>query len=305
LALISACLGLFGCAPHTIIDLLPDAGQGAGGTSPEGGSAAGTGGGTDAAPDGDAATDAALPTSLIHRYSFSEPGTVAYDSVGAAHGELFQGARIPTGGDVVLDGVDDYVWLPDGIVSSLQSATLMIWAIWRGGPAWQRLWDFGSSRTVRVADVPTQQAYRTFFLTPLPAGGVPGPLAMLEFHGELRGTAFGDEYLDVGSPDWIVPEVGYHYAVVIDEDSQMMSLYIDGEWIGARTLEVKGTGVYFLLSDLDDNNNSIGRSQYASDRYLAAEILEFRIYDRALGPEEVAAVTANGAEVVSLTPPDP
>jgi uncharacterized protein len=40
-------------------------------------------------------------------------------------------------------------------------------------------------------------------------------------------------------------------------------------------------------------NNYIGRSQFSDDPYLDANIDEFRVYNRALSPDEIQAL-ANG-----------
>src|SRR6266542_1829695 len=58
-----------------------------------------------------------LKSALVHRYSFDGTGTVATDSVGAAHGTVVN-AELAGDGTVVLDGAssDQYVDLPNGIV---------------------------------------------------------------------------------------------------------------------------------------------------------------------------------------------
>jgi hypothetical protein len=232
--------------------------------------------------------------SLLHRYSFSEPGNIAYDSIGAAHGSLEGGAVIPATGDVVLDGVDDFVSLPSGLISPLHNATFMIWATWYGTTPWQRLWDFGNTLTTEDMRV---QADRTFFLTPQQASeDYNGPAAYLEFRGLFQGIEFGHEYLIAQAEEPIAGNVGHAFTVVIDEDGFNMALFIDGVLVAERSLQVGDAGVPFLLSDIDDVNNALGRSQYAIDPYLAAEINEFRIYDRALSAGEVTMAYSAGAD---------
>src|SRR4051794_35764219 len=83
-------------------------GGGAGGSSGHGGSA----NKPDAAPSG---------PHLIHRYSFdtsatTNDDTLVRDSVGNAHGVLKGGATLDGAGHATLDGRDDYVDLPNGLV---------------------------------------------------------------------------------------------------------------------------------------------------------------------------------------------
>ncbi|HEU4577657.1 MAG TPA: hypothetical protein VFS67_05350, partial [Polyangiaceae bacterium] len=150
------------------------AGQGAAGVGGAGaagaaGAAASAGaGGTaepgDAGPDaaGDAATADAgeldplgcapadradcdlLRSALVHRYSFDGSGAAVLDSAGDAHGSVQDGQLSGTG-ELALDGDDQFVDLPNGIVSALQSATFEAWVDWAGGSRWQRIFDFGDS----------------------------------------------------------------------------------------------------------------------------------------------------------------
>ncbi|HWZ91070.1 MAG TPA: hypothetical protein VNW92_19550 [Polyangiaceae bacterium] len=91
----------------------------------------------EAAPPGSAGSDAGTgregaeattsSSHLIHRYSFSGEGTRVVDSVSGADGVLMAGATLDGAGHAALDGLDDYVDLPNGLVSSLHDATLLTW----------------------------------------------------------------------------------------------------------------------------------------------------------------------------------
>src|SRR4051812_38010382 len=76
----------------------------------------------DAGGASDAATaDAAIPappyaSHLIHRYGFEGQGTRVVDSVGSADGSVEGGAVLDGAGHLTLDGKDDYVNLPNGLV---------------------------------------------------------------------------------------------------------------------------------------------------------------------------------------------
>src|SRR5881628_3912518 len=64
-----------------------------------------------------------IQAALIHRYSFAGDAT---DSVGTAHGTLVGGATV-SNGQVVLDGVDGYVDLPNDLFTNFTSITFETW----------------------------------------------------------------------------------------------------------------------------------------------------------------------------------
>src|SRR6478609_5796056 len=123
---------LLGACGETHVTLLAPLAEGADAATPVDGS--------------DAATAAPSKVEhLIHRYSFDGEGQRVLDSVGTADGSLQGGAVLDGAGHATLDGVDDYVNLPNGLVSHLTDVTLVAWLAWNGGSCWQRVFDFGST----------------------------------------------------------------------------------------------------------------------------------------------------------------
>ncbi|MEY4580405.1 MAG: hypothetical protein RL701_5108, partial [Pseudomonadota bacterium] len=55
--------------------------------------------------------------------------------------------------------------------------------------------------------------------------------------------------------------------------------------------------VPYALSELDDNNAWLGRSQWQQDSFARARFDEFRIYDRPLTAAEIAATFVRGPDV--------
>jgi hypothetical protein len=114
----------------------------------------------------------------LHRHDFSGTGTVVVDSVGGAHGSVRGGAALDGRGSLALDGRDDYVDLPNGLISRLHSATFVVWFEWYDGRiCWHRVFDFGN--TVQGEDV-VGDATSNVFVTPQDCpnpGQSPGPLA--------------------------------------------------------------------------------------------------------------------------------
>lgn len=210
---------------------------------------------------------AALIAGLVHRYSFNGSGAIAVDSVGGADGDVRTTSLAGTG-VLTLAGTDsdEFVHLPNGIVSALTDATFEAWVTWGGGNQWQRVFDFGSSDGGETAQ---GQGVTYLFLTP-------------NGNGTLR-TVFTDNGVGAETVAAAATALGTapsHVAVVVSDAMSLLELYRDG----ALETSVAFTG---QLSDLDDVNNWLGRSQYANDDEFGGTIDEFRIYDVALSDVEI------------------
>jgi len=225
--------------------------------------------GSAAPPPGSAGTgDDASWTAPAHRYDFGGAGTTATDSVGGADAYIWN-AALDDKGFIGLDGDDQYVSLPNGLLSSSNDKTLEAWLTWRGGPAWQRVFDFGSSD---AGELNQGSGVSYLFLTPSSSDGVMSVACSQDgFANEtaLRGT----EALPI--------DILTHVAVVIDSARGAFSLYLNG------TLNATAT-VRQQLARINDVNLWIGRSQFRGDPSLAADVTEFRIYDRALDADQLA-----------------
>jgi Concanavalin A-like lectin/glucanases superfamily len=66
-----------------------------------------------------------------------------------------------------------------------------------------------------------------------------------------------------------------------------IATYVNGVAMGE-------TMVPWQLSQLDDVNNWLGRSQWMQDRFLQGRIDEFRIYGAALSGTEIASFNTRG-----------
>lgn len=267
------CVSALACTSETRVSLLESVQPGAAGGPPTGPVAeAGT-------RDGAVASDAAAGYShLIHRYSFNGEGTLVVDSVGNADGVLIGGATLDGAGHAALDGQDDYVNLPNGLISSLTDATLIAWLSWNGGACWQRAFDFGS--TDMGEDV-VGNATSSIFATPLRCTGN-GPATSFETTTANLGS------VDSDTPFPVLQNVPI--AVVLDVNGGELRLYVAGAWLG--------TGTIAPLSRLSDVNDWLGRSQWIQDDHLRGTYDEFRIYDSALSSAELAAVEKVGPDAV-------
>lgn len=226
--------------------------------------------------DASSATDASVdPGGLLLRYDFSGTGTLVMDRVGTHHGQIRGGAALDGSGALTFDGVDDFVDMPNGLISGLQSVTVMAWVSWTGGPCWQRVFDFGSSSG---GEGNSGNATSAFSLSPAscPSYIVTG---LFESAGGLH--AVDGHALSVGALTQV--------ALSFDGARGALTLFVNGAVAAEST-------VPYPLSDVDDVNNWIGRSQWIQDNYLWGRVDEFRIYGGALTSEEVAALHTRGPD---------
>ncbi|HAV62172.1 MAG TPA: hypothetical protein DCY13_07380, partial [Verrucomicrobiales bacterium] len=208
----------------------------------------------------------AEPAVMIHRYPFA---TDASDSIGGAHGQLVGDAMIDRG-EVILSGTKpSYVNLPNGLFSSLTNVTIETWANWKGGGAWQRLFDFGNSSAGEDVQGAADQS---FFLTPNNGGGTWLSIFPAGIGGQqaIGAAAIGPNSLR-------------HIVFTYDALAAVGILYVDGTPVGTNA------NMTYTLADLGPtSNNWLGHSQYVQDADFNGSISEFRIYNGTLAPSEVA-----------------
>lgn len=284
-----------------------------------------------------------LAAALAHRYTFiGASGTdVVVDSKAGADGQLVN-ATLSGEGSAVLAGAasDQYVDLPNGLLSSLTSATLEGWVRWQGGAEWQRIFDFGNNNaategqqgatgtTYLFMTARTEQMDELRFQTGKLRVSYKGP-------GTDNREAFveAEVALPAGVPETMPPT---HVAVVIDAVARTMSVYVNGErqegramYGGTIAMTVPPTtkvpyelvnehGPYDWsmpladggmpppavdLTTITDVNNWLGRSQWRDDVELAATYYEFRIYREALSETLLGISFAAGPDPGFLPKP--
>lgn len=225
---------------------------------------------------------------IVHRYSFSEaPGaTTAADSVGTAHGTVLGGAAFTGDGSLALDGVDGYVDLPNGIISSLSDATFEAWVTFEGGTgAWQRIFDFGTNLNGEDAQ---GEGTTYLFLTPRVGTGGTVRFALRPAQGAPEvPTLNGSGPLPTGQQS--------HVAVTYDFTNRRAKLFVNGQQVAIGPVATP-------LSAIQDVNNWLGRSNWP-DAYFFGSFNEFRIYDTALSSVEVALSAQAGPDSTTLGDP--
>jgi hypothetical protein len=206
-------------------------------------------------------------------YEFNQSsGTTASDSSGnGQNATLVNGPTWVSGiiGNAVnLDGSNDYVSMPSGVVSSLTNFSIATWVRLDSISNWSRVFDFGTGTTVNM------------FLTPQN-----GSTGAVRFAITTSGN--GSEQQITGSS--ALP-TGTWTHVAVTKSGNTGRLYVNGSQVGSNssmTLSPSSLG--------STNQNWIGRSQYSADPYLDGQVDDFRIYNRALSSSEVNALASGGA----------
>jgi hypothetical protein len=209
---------------------------------------------------------------LRHRYSFGDVAgsATAVDSVGGAHGQVSEGGTFDGTGTLTLDGLGGFVALPSPLISTLTNATFVAWITPNSVANWQRVFDFGTDNGIGVG-----QDY--LFLA---ARGAPGA----RFAAKAA-DAPENPILDTPTPLAVGQETCV--AVTYNVSAGTATLYQDGE-------PLLSGGVVTPLGAINDANSWLGRSQYAADAFFGGSFNEFRIYEGALTPAEIASSYAAG-----------
>ncbi len=226
-----------------------------------------------------------LREGLVHRYSFDSSGSEVTDTVGGADGEVV-GTTLDGTGTVTLNSDDEqYVDLPNGLLSSLTNATLEVWFTWDGGPQWTRLFDFGSTEEGVEGEPGTGANFVMF--TPDSSVGPDYPYATYN-----SGDIDTEVYCTPSSAISVAEQ--HHLALSLDAENKTFTLYIDGSLACAKAMPTS-------LALLDDVNNWLGRSQFVDDGTFSGTIDEFRIYQIALTARQVALSAASGPDPAFFT----
>jgi arabinan endo-1,5-alpha-L-arabinosidase len=210
-----------------------------------------------------------LRSELLVLYAFDDDATRATDTSGYDHhGTFVSGAIIADdparGTGLSLDGVAAHVELPSGILDTASEITVAAWVKVNQAGAWSRIFDFGGPNGF-------------LFLTPSTHD------ARLRYSAF---TAFDAEGI-VTAP--ALP-VGAWKHVAVTSRGREYRLYVDGVEAGGAL------GVAVTPARIGSGAGQwIGRSRFP-DPYLAANIDDFRVYDRALGQPEIAALARDQGE---------
>ncbi len=154
-----------------------------------------------------------------------------------------------------LNGATQSAWLPPGVGYAQTFAAVVNW---RGGGAWQRIFDFGydTSRTVMLTPASGDNVLRCDI-------NPGGNLQTLQWNRPLP------------TNQWT------HVAVTLDGNRGV--LYVNGAPVATNT------SMNLLPVNVAMQTNYLGRSKFSADPFFNGEFASFRIYGRALSPAEIVA----------------
>jgi hypothetical protein len=244
----------------------------------------------------------------VHRYSFSETavanatGLEFKDSVGTAHGKVlgagaeFTGSRLKLAGGPSAEAA--YGDLPNGLISknSTNNAgsggfTFETWFKPTAARTWSRVFDFGSSTSEDGSGEVIG-----------PGGGGTG-LDYFMYSSQI-GDDINNRRLEIRNEDPAgggivtldVPTRGFnvdtHIAVTWNEATGRIAVYENGAQLGAVTTDDP-------MSDLNDVNIWLGRSNWAGDQNIQGEYDEVRSYDYVLTPGQILGNSQAGANLIN------
>ena len=243
-----------------------------------------------------------LDAALVQRWSFNAPsgpapdGTVIANEVAGGEPAVIRGdASLLTSSSVKLPGgsgnTAGYVDLPNGLISGLTECTLEGWmSVDAGGHVWARAFDFGDSLGAEVTGPGGGGEGKDYLLLSICRGTDYGA-QRVEWRNETPGGPGpgGSTTLDSGVPTTFGQL--FHYAVTVKPDGaggSVVNYWRNGELLTADA------ATPFVLADLNDVNNWLGRSNWTADGNAAASFDEFRVYDTALTGDELTASRTAG-----------
>ena len=162
---------------------------------------------------------------------------------------------------ILLNGTDNFIQLPATIANS-RKLTLATWIYWRGGDAWQRIFDFGTDTD------------HYMFLCPKPNTTNRLRLAIKNGADEQFMNAESTHRAN----QWI--------HVVVTFADEAITIYLNGEPVATNT------AIKTRPSDFRPIFNYVGRSQFIADPMLKGAVDDIRVYNYALTSDEVSALYA-------------
>lgn len=193
-----------------------------------------------------------------------------YDFDGEITEGVNYGATIEHG-YAYFDGTDDYIHMPDNLVSGCENATFVINVRPEMDGANQFTFTIGSSENNYLFLNTNNGSNCRFAMT---------TVGWWQEEGELKADGI---------------QKGKWASVAIVMEGKTKKMYIDGAKVGETASDL-------LASSLGDTDkNYLAKSQYSSDSYFKGYIEDFRIYDKALSDDEIGAIYDEHKKAARLT----
>ena len=214
-----------------------------------------------------------VPTTLVHRYSFSETsGSTAADSVGgpAWNGTLPNGGTFGGGKVICSAASQQHVKLPSNILSNYSAVTIEAWVTFANQlPVNCFFFGFGNTNGADGVNY-------------IFCGPRAGRIAISSGNYSSEQNAYSGSDFSF--------RTNLHLTAVFNPPAGYIALYTNG------LLAAVNNAVTLTFSSVNDVYSYIGKSIYAPDPYPDFTLDEFRIYNGALQTSEVAATQVLGPD---------
>lgn len=214
---------------------------------------------------------AVMTVSAIPSVFAEESGNVIlhYDFDSEISGGTNYGATIENG-YAYFDGLDDYIHMPDNLVSGQEDVTFVINVRPDMDGANQFTFTVGNSENNYLFLNTNNGSNARFAMT---------TVGWWQEEGELRADS-------VARDDWA--------SIVIVMEGKTKRMYVDGAVVSETTSDM-------LASSLGDTvANYLAKSQYSGDSYFKGYIEDFRIYSEALTSSEIASIAAEHSKAAEI-----
>ncbi|NQD71509.1 hypothetical protein HP439_12320 [Sphingobacterium shayense] len=228
------------------------------------------------AQSGDQILDGIGETGMIARYVFD--GNLKDWSRNNLHAE-FQSANINFVQDEkfgkvlsLAGGPNDYVVLPSGTLSNLESLSISGWLLLRSSQQGQYFFDFGKNHDQHFFASPVGTSEDKGFQTLVTAGGTNKSEAVSSVLAQNK---------------WI------HVGIVVDVFSKKITTYLDGKLVAEGSNIPKELAAVFEADSESPNKLYIGKSLDLKKPSLNALLHDFRIYRVPLTEKQIANIYYN------------
>ncbi|MBL9166523.1 MAG: hypothetical protein JNN07_02140 [Verrucomicrobiales bacterium] len=257
----------------------------------------------DPAPAGTIAPER-LSVAPVNRYSFNDApssdasNSVITDSIGEDDGVVlglgteYTGSRLRLSGGG--SGDSGYGDLPNGLLSRHGAAnggsgefSIEGWIRHVGSQTWSRIFDFGSTIGGEVTAPGGGGEGRDYLMYTLQNGDDVNTRQV-----ELRNEDPGGGGVATAAHSTATFNTDLHFAVTWNEATGLITAYENGRRVASLTTDDP-------MSDVNDVNVWLGRSNWTADRNAQAEFDEVRMYSHVLTPGEVVGNFLAGPEVLN------
>lgn len=202
-------------------------------------------------------------SALVAHYQFD--GNTLDSTINLNHGATYGGTSFIAGKvgpkAIALNGSDGFIQLPSTLANQ-QEISVSLWVYWKGGPPKQHIFDFGNGELENM------------FITPS-TSVISGKLRFAIKNGGNE-QQLNTTRLVIGK--WT------HLTITLGKSE--VRFYLNGEIVD------ESSNISINPLDFKPVLNYIGRSQYASDPLFNGYIDDFRVYNYALSPDEVAQLAS-------------